>query len=66
MWHILKERDHDKEGHISSFQALMLSVAGRVGGGNIAGVAVAITLGGSWSCVLDVGHCAYWHGNKLF
>ena len=31
MWYILKERDHDKEGHISSFQALMLSVAGRVG-----------------------------------
>ena len=25
----------------------MLSVAGRVGGGNIAGVAVAITLGGA-------------------
>lgn len=47
MWHILKETDHDKEGHISSFQALMLSVAGRVGGGNIAGVAVAITLGGA-------------------
>ena len=46
MWHILKETDHDKKGHISSFQALMLSVAGRVGGGNIAGVAVAITLGG--------------------
>ncbi len=37
---------HDKHGHLSSFQALMLSVAGRVGGGNIAGVAVAITLGG--------------------
>ena len=31
----------------SSFQALALSVAGRVGAGNIAGVAVAITLGGS-------------------
>ena len=31
---------------ISSFQALVVSVAGRVGGGNIAGVAVAITLGG--------------------
>jgi len=46
MFHILKETVHDKEGHISSFQALMLSVAGRVGGGNIAGVAVAITLGG--------------------
>ncbi|MDJ1169616.1 alanine/glycine:cation symporter family protein [Roseofilum sp. BLCC_M154] len=35
-----------EEGHLSSFQALALSVAGRVGGGNIAGVAVAITLGG--------------------
>lgn len=33
-------------GHLSSFQALMLSVAGRVGAGNIAGVAVAIGLGG--------------------
>ena len=47
MFHILKDTAHDKEGHISSFQALMLSVAGRVGGGNIAGVAVAITLGGA-------------------
>ncbi|MDG5976013.1 sodium/glutamine symporter GlnT [Hydrogenophaga taeniospiralis CCUG 15921] len=36
----------DQQGHLSSFQALVLSVAGRVGGGNIAGVAVAITLGG--------------------
>lgn len=35
-----------QHGHLSSFQALMLSVAGRVGGGNIAGVAVAITIGG--------------------
>ena len=31
---------------ISGFQALVVSVAGRVGGGNIAGVAVAISLGG--------------------
>ncbi len=46
MFNILRDTAHDKEGHISSFQALMLSVAGRVGGGNIAGVAVAITLGG--------------------
>ena len=46
MFNILRHTEHDKEGHISSFQALMLSVAGRVGGGNIAGVAVAITLGG--------------------
>ncbi|ADG92816.1 amino acid carrier protein [Arcobacter nitrofigilis DSM 7299] len=49
MFHILRETAHDKDGHISSFQALMLSVAGRVGGGNIAGVAVAITLGGAGS-----------------
>ncbi len=47
MFHILRDTAHDKDGHISSFQALMLSVAGRVGGGNIAGVAVAITLGGA-------------------
>lgn len=40
------EAQRDQHGHLSSFQALMLSVAGRVGGGNIAGVAVAITLGG--------------------
>jgi AGCS family alanine or glycine:cation symporter len=46
MFGIFKESLHDKDGHVSSFQALMLSVAGRVGGGNIAGVAVAITLGG--------------------
>lgn len=31
---------------VSSLQALLISVGGRVGGGNIAGVAVAITLGG--------------------
>ncbi len=47
MFNILRDTVHDKDGHISSFQALMLSVAGRVGGGNIAGVAVAISLGGA-------------------
>ena len=46
MFSILTARHHDTDGHLSSFQALILSVAGRVGGGNIAGVAVAITLGG--------------------
>lgn len=34
------------DGHVSSREALLVSVGGRVGGGNIAGVAVAITLGG--------------------
>ncbi len=51
MFNILRDTVHDKQGHISSFQALMLSVAGRVGGGNIAGVAVAITLGGPGGAV---------------
>ena len=42
----LRYRVAGSERGISSFQALAVSVAGRVGGGNIAGVAVAITLGG--------------------
>jgi alanine or glycine:cation symporter, AGCS family len=46
MFGILRDAFRHEPGHISSFQALMLSVAGRVGAGNIAGVAVAITLGG--------------------
>lgn len=46
MFAVLGQALHREKGHVSSFQALMVSVAGRVGGGNIAGVAVAITLGG--------------------
>lgn len=46
MFGSLRRGLHEREGHLSSFQALVVSVAGRVGGGNIAGVAVAITLGG--------------------
>ena len=46
MFGIFAEAFQRKPGQLSSFQALMLSVAGRVGAGNIAGVAVAIMLGG--------------------
>ncbi|WP_439105935.1 alanine/glycine:cation symporter family protein [Congregibacter sp.] len=46
MFAVLGSALHHEKGHVSSFQALVVSVAGRVGGGNIAGVAVAITLGG--------------------
>ena len=46
MFRSLASGMHHEEGRVSSFQALVVSVAGRVGGGNIAGVAVAITLGG--------------------
>ncbi|MBX3684795.1 MAG: alanine:cation symporter family protein [Rhodocyclaceae bacterium] len=40
-----KNQSHDANA-ISAREALLVSVGGRVGGGNIAGVAVAITLGG--------------------
>lgn len=43
---VLLEKREDKAG-VSSFQALMISTASRVGTGNIAGVATAIALGGS-------------------
>ncbi|MNF39309.1 Amino-acid carrier protein AlsT [compost metagenome] len=46
MFRIFGQALQRKEGQLSGFQALMLSVAGRVGAGNIAGVAVAIMLGG--------------------
>jgi AGCS family alanine or glycine:cation symporter len=43
---LLKKHDTSEKHAISGREALLLSVGGRVGGGNIAGVAVAITLGG--------------------
>ncbi|PKQ40136.1 sodium:alanine symporter [Pseudomonas sp. YY-1] len=46
MFRIFGEAFQRQPGQLSSFQALMLSVAGRVGAGNIAGVSVAIMLGG--------------------
>ena len=46
MFRVLFGKQEGAEGHISSREALFVSVGGRVGGGNIAGVAVAITLGG--------------------
>jgi AGCS family alanine or glycine:cation symporter len=46
MFRIFSEAFQHRPGQLSSFQALMLSVAGRVGAGNIAGVSVAIMLGG--------------------
>lgn len=45
---ILKEKSNDDDGtkQVSSFQALMISTASRVGTGNIAGIAAAIATGG--------------------
>lgn len=53
---------NDNDGAVSARAALLVSVGGRVGGGNIAGVAVAITLGGPgavfwmWAVAL-IGMC---------
>ena len=41
-----KFTQHDAPGEVSHFQALATAVSGTVGLGNIAGVAIAITLGG--------------------
>ncbi|MEO1262632.1 MAG: alanine/glycine:cation symporter family protein [Bacteroidota bacterium] len=38
--------DESKEGEVSHFQALATAVSGTVGLGNIAGVAIAVTIGG--------------------
>lgn len=45
---LLGEKNKDTKG-ISSFQALMVSTASRVGSGNIVGVATAISFGGAGS-----------------
>lgn len=47
MFRVLTSDDEGADPNaVSARQALLVSVGGRVGGGNIAGVAVAITLGG--------------------
>ncbi|MEP3333688.1 alanine/glycine:cation symporter family protein [Sedimentitalea sp.] len=46
MFSVLKSDDTADPNKISAREALFVSVGGRVGGGNIAGVAVAITIGG--------------------
>lgn len=45
--HALKEKSGNTKKSVSSFQALMISTASRVGTGNIAGIATAIVAGGS-------------------
>ncbi|MBQ8069477.1 MAG: alanine:cation symporter family protein [Bacteroidales bacterium] len=51
MVRLLKESPSKKKGekHISSFQAFMVSIASRIGTGNLAGVATAIAVGGPGS-----------------
>ncbi|MGB3725885.1 MAG: alanine/glycine:cation symporter family protein [Glaciecola sp.] len=47
MFSLMRHSTHSDKAGISSFQALCTSLSARVGTGNLAGVAVAISLGGS-------------------
>ena len=49
--HKIAKEDDIEEGEVSSFQALMTALSGTVGLGNIAGVAVAVTMGGPGALV---------------
>lgn len=48
-----------KEKHISSFQAFSVSIATRVGTGNLAGVATAIAIGGASSATTIMASRTY-------
>ena len=61
---LLSNKSSDKG--ISSFQALAVSLSGRVGTGNIAGVAAAIGFGGPGRCLLDVGGCVLRRRNGVY
>ncbi len=58
MFSLLKNSTHADESGISSFQALCTSLSARVGTGNLAGVAIAISLGGAgaifWMWVIAI------------
>ncbi len=58
MWRLLLSGKSSEKG-ISSFQALAVSLSGRVGTGNIAGVAAAIGFGGPGAVFLDVDGCVF-------
>ena len=58
MCHLLVHREPTpNRHHITPLQAFLVSLAGRVGTGNIAGVAIALTAGGPGACTMvwDVG-----------
>lgn len=61
----LKNSIHPQPGGLTSFQSLCTSLAARVGSGNLAGVALAITAGGPGCRLLDVGCRVYRHGDLV-
>ena len=64
-WSVLfkKEKGGEALGETSHFQALSMALSGTVGTGNIAGVGLAIYLGGPAAIFLDdyVGFCRHDH-----
>ncbi len=60
-----KSDDPNAPGEITHFQALSTALASTIGMGNIAGVAVAIHIGRSWSYVWDVDERNNWHVYKI-
>ena len=56
---VIKEKPKNENG-ISSFGALMVSTASRVGTGNIIGVSTAICCGGARRYFLDVDYSILW------
>ena len=58
MWQLLFQPKDNVTG-VSSFQALSMTLAGRVGTGNIAGVATAITFGGPAAALLSTLNAAW-------
>lgn len=65
MFVVLKESNVKSKDSISSLQAFCISMAVRVGTGNITGIAIAIALGGP-GAVFDVGYCDYWFSIQLY
>ena len=62
-----KTRHEDKgSGSISTFKAMMVTLAGNVGGGNVVGVATANCIRWYGCCLLDVGCCIFWHGAQIW
>ena len=55
----------DDPGQITHFEALSSALAGTVGMGNIAGVAVAIHAGGPGAVFLDVDNCDLWYEHEI-
>lgn len=49
-------QEQNKKDSISSFQALAMSLAGRIGVGSLSGIALAVYLGGPRNPILDLDY----------